>query len=188
VGVTHVFCALTPVRPQRASPLGRELRALPSATGSPLSRLRYVQLGRWVVIDQLKRDWVGLPRRMPTLNSAYLLFSATVTVPEADAEYRFPQSLLLDMRTRMSADADHVWGHCWGYPGSQAPDAFERYFLDSRLLTGMHHFDYGDAPRDCVGRALDLHKRFTRFALDHQGWHDAQLQTAYLEESRWWPS
>jgi hypothetical protein len=186
-GVTHVFSALTPVRPGHVSPLGRELRAFGPAEKSPLSQLRYLQLGRWVVVDQLKSDWPGRPRRMPSLNSAYLLFTATVTVPETDARYRFPEALLEDMRTHMAATADRVWSHCWGYPGTMAPDDFAQYFIDSRLRTGIHHFDYADAPVDCIRRALAVQERLTQFALEHQGLDGAKLKAAYLRESRSWP-
>jgi hypothetical protein len=188
VGVTHVFTALTAVRPFHASQLGRELRVLAPAQGSPLAQLRYLQLGRWVVIDQLKSDWIGLPRRMPTLKSAYLLFTATVTVPETDADYRFPGSLLANMRTDMGAAADKVWSHCWGYPGSQAPADFDRYFVESRILTGMHHFDYGDATVETVRDALQVHAKFASFAQTNQGQVGVKLQDAYLKASRSWPS
>jgi hypothetical protein len=184
--VSHVVVTLTPIRAGHASLLGRKLRGLRGGHSSPLAHLRYVQFGRWMVIDQLKTDWPGTPRPNPELKSEYLLFSAVVTVPADDRDYTFPDSFWEDVRTLIPCVADVVWGHCMGYPGTAGPADFKRYFADSRLRTGIHHFGYEGAEVDDIRRALQVRDRFVAFALDHQHDLGADLKAAYLRESAGW--
>jgi hypothetical protein len=184
-GDSRVFTALTAIRPGHVGPLGQTLRALPPGEQSPLAKLPHVHFARWVVIDQLKTDWPGSPRRTPRLNSAYLLFTASLTVPRGGA-YRFPQDFIGDIHTTMGDVVDEVWGHCMGYPGRQGRDDFTDYFMTSRVRTGIHHFGYRGATVDEVRRALTLRSRFADFALRHQGESGEALWRAYCEESATW--
>jgi hypothetical protein len=87
----------------------------------------------------------------------------------------------------MTDAAECVWRHCWGYPGADSPVEFRRYFLASRLKTGIDHFGYGDAPVERVRDALEIRSAFMKFALVHQ-LAGKELQDAYVRESKTWPS
>jgi hypothetical protein len=182
---SRVFTMLAAIRPGHAAALGHTLREFPVDDKSPLARVPHVHVARWVVIDQLKTDWPGAPRRPPRLNSAYLLFSASLTVP-GDSGYRFPHTFVSDIRTQMGDAANEVWGHCMGYPGTQGRDDFIDYFLSSRVRTGIHQFGYPGATVDEVRCALETRRAFAEFALTHRGESGEALQTAYLEESAKW--
>jgi hypothetical protein len=183
----RVFTMLAAIRPDHAEVLSRTLRELPVDEASPLAKLPQVHVARWVVIDQLKTDWPGAPRRTPRLNSAYLLFSASLTAPRG-GRYRFPKLFVEDIRTKMGDAADEVWGHCMGYPGTQGRDDFMDYFLSGRVRTGIHQFGYPGATVDEVRCALKLRTGFTEFALEHQLESGKDLKDAYLKESAKWCS
>jgi hypothetical protein len=181
---SHVFTMLTAIRPGHEAILGRTLRELP-VDASPLAALPDVHVARWVVIDQLKTGWAGGPRRTPRLNSAYLLFSATLAAPRGSG-YRFPETFVNDIRTRMGDAANDVWGHCMGYPGTRGRDDFIDYFLSSRVHTGIHQFGYPGWSVDDVRCALNIRRAFAEFALTHQGEPAEALKDAYLQESAKW--
>ena len=186
-GDSRVFTMLAAIRPGHEATLGHTLRELPVDDKSPLAKLRHVHVARWVVLDQLKTDWRGAPRRAPRLNSAYLLFSATLTVPR-ESGYRFPQTFVNDIRSEMTRAADEVWGHCMGYPGTQGRDDFVEYFLNSRVRTGIHQFGYPGVTVDDVRCALKIRAGFAQFALTHRGESGEALKKAYIEESAKWCS
>jgi hypothetical protein len=186
-GSSRVFTMLAAIRPDHVATLGRFLRELALDVESPLAKLPHVHGARWVVIDQLKMDWPGAPRTPPRLNSAYLLFTASLTIPRGSG-YRFPQAFVNDIRRKMGDVADEVWGHCMGYPGTQGRDDFLDYFLSSRLRTGIHLFGYPGATVDDVRCALKVRSGFAEFALTHQREAGAALQREYLEESAKWCS
>src|SRR4051812_2439373 len=163
-------CAVTTlsaVEPRDVCPLRETLKSYRDGP-SPLARLDDVHFARWVVIDELKTDFPGAPRRRPRLKSAYLLFDATVTIP-AGRRADFPEVFFADIWACLPAAAHAVWGHCVGYPGAAGRDAFVAYLMAARLPTAVHRFGYPGATVDDVRRALKLRDDFARFALDHQG-------------------
>jgi hypothetical protein len=184
---SQVFTMLAAIRHFHEATLGDTLRELPVGEKSPLAKLPHVHLARWLVIDQLKTDWPGAPRRTPRLNSAYLLFSASLAVPRHSG-YRFPRTFVNDIRTEISDTADEIWGHCMGYPGTKGREDFVDYFLSSRVHTGIHQFGYPGVTVDDVRCALKIRSRFADFALTHQGESGEPLKMAYLEESVDWCS
>jgi hypothetical protein len=197
-GRSYALTLLTPVRTGAEADLAARIRALGIGEESPLARLPYVHVARWVVIDQLKTDWAGAPDPPPRLKSHYLLFTASLTAPAEEnvtpaanryAE-RLPESFLHELRSRIPAEADAIWGHCLHYPGISDAEAFVRYLARSQLETSLFYVGYPDVTVDEVRQALAARDKLVAFARDHQGESDAaRLQQAYLEESpTWFPS
>jgi hypothetical protein len=195
-GRSYVITLLTPIMPGSEAALREHLEGL-SSDESPLAKLPYVHVGRWVVIDQLKMGWEGAPSRPSRLKSQYLLFTASITVP-AEAEVsreeryiqRLPESFLHELRARIPEEVDAIWKHCRGYPGTSNPEHFVRYLADARLESSLVYTGYPDVTVDEVRQALAARERLVAFARDHQGQRDAaELQKAYLKESStWFPS
>ncbi len=187
-GRSYAFTLLTPIRRGHEADLAAHLKGLSTGEESPLARLPYVHVGRWMVIDQLKMGWPGAPRRPARLQSQYLLFSATVTAPDEDTYADdLPESFLRELATRIPDEAEAIWGHCVGYPGSASVDAFVRYLSTSRLETSLFYVGYPDVTVQQVRQALATRDRLVDFVRDHQNERDpAQLQRAYLQESATW--
>jgi hypothetical protein len=197
-GRSYALTLLTPVRSGETPALAAYLRGLGVGDKSPLSRFPYIHFARWVVIDQLKTDWPGAPVPAPRLKSEYLLFTASLTGPveahvtPSSERYveRLPESLLYELRTKMPAEAEAIWGHCLGYPGLSDPEAFVGYLARSQLDTSLFHVGYPDVTVDDVRQALAARDGLVGFVRDHQREQSAErLQQAYVEEApAWFPS
>jgi hypothetical protein len=194
-GRSYAVTLLTPVRPEAARDLAAHLRGLARGADSPLAKLPYVHFARWLVIEQLKTDWPGAPVPPPRLQSPYLLFTVSLTAPDEEHvraredQYveRLPESFLHELRARIPAEVDAIWGHCFGYPGTGDAEAFVRYLAQSQIETALFHVGYPDVTVDEVRRALRLREQFIDFARDHQDERDpSRLQQAYLQESPTW--
>ena len=186
-GSSYAVTLLTPVQRGAESRLAEHLRGLGIGAESPLARLPSVHFARWLMIDQLRSDWPGAPSPPPRLNSQYLLFTASLTAPGPREAERLPGAFLDELRTRIPAAADAIWGHCVGYPGTSEPEAFVRYLAASQLETSLFHVGYADVTVDEVRHALGVRDKLVAFARDHQGQQDmAELQRAYLGESATW--
>ena len=196
-GRSYVVTLLTPITPGAEADLAAYLAGLCSDE-SPLAKLPYVHFGRWVVVDRLRTDYPGAPSRPSRLKSQYLLFTATITAPaeehvsppEERYGERLPESFLHELRARIPDDADAIWGHCLGYPGSSDADRFVRYLAAGQLKGSFVYTGYRDVTVDEVRRALAARDGLVAFARSHQDERDAaHLQRAYLEESStWFPS
>ncbi|MDQ6724698.1 MAG: hypothetical protein M3066_00755 [Actinomycetota bacterium] len=186
-GRSYAFTSLTPIRTGRAHVLAEHLRDLPTGGRSPLARLDHVHLGRWLVLDDLKMTWPGAPRDPTRLRSDYLLFTASVTAPDSRYAEGLPGNFLADLATRVPSEADAIWTHCVGYPGSAAVDAFVAYLARSQLDTLLFHVGYPDTTVAEVRHALAARDGLVNFVRTHQDETDpARLQHAYLEESSTW--
>jgi len=193
-GRAYAITLMTPIKPGSEAALVAHLAGLGTGEDSPLARMSHLHFGRWVVIDQLLTGWPGAPDPPPRLKSGYLLFTACVTAPdEADipaaqryAE-RLPGAFFDEIRECIAADADAVWGHCFGYPGADDKATFVNYLARSQIETSLFHVGYPDATRDDVRNALAARARLIDFARLHQGQADAAgLQAADVQESRTW--
>lgn len=192
---SYALTLLTPIRPGAEADLAAHIGGLGIGEKSPLAKLPHVHFARWVVIDQLKTDWPGAPSPPPRLKSQYLLFTASVTAPaeenvtppEKRYAERLPESFLYELRARIPADVEAIWGHCLGYPRGSDADTFVRYLAGSQLDTSLFHVGYPDVTVDEVRQALAARDKLVAFARDHQSERDAErLQQAYLRESPTW--
>jgi len=185
-----VFTSLTPIRGGQEEGLVAQLGNLPMGRESPLARLQYVHLGRWLVIDHLKTEWTGAPRDPTRLRSKYLLFTANVTAPDKSKYGKnLPSSFLRELAGQIPDDADAIWGNCVGYPGSASVEKFVTYLMKSQLDTLLFYVGYPNKTVEEVKRALATQDRLLTFARRHQDENDpARLQEAYLEESATWLS
>ena len=188
-GRSYAFTSLTPIRPGREGDLAEHLKGLGLGRESPLAQLEHVHFGRWLVIDRLRMSWPGAPRRPTRLRSAYLLFSASLTGPgSGDYAKDLPDSFLRELAAQIPGEADAIWAHCVGYPGSTAVDEFVAYLSQSQLDTLLFYVGYPNVTVEHVNRALAARDGLVAFARSHQDEDDpARLQKAYLEESaKWW--
>jgi hypothetical protein len=103
----------------------------------------------------------------------YLLFTSTFNGKLG--------SYLEELRVRLGADADRVWGHCVGYPGHGDPVRFPRYLRHNRLPNHLWYPAY-QATVPEIRTALDLRNRYIAFAQRAQGMCDKQLREAYIED------
>ncbi len=187
-GWSYYFTSLTPVQEGHEHNLAVQLRGLPTGRGSPLSRLDDVHLGRWLVFDDLKKMGLpGEPAHTTHLRSAYLLFTAIVTAPDDHSADALPGSLIREIAARIPDDADAVWGHCVGYPGTSPVEPFVAYLARSQLDTLLFHVGYPNVTVEHVHQAIAARDGLVGFIRKHQDEKDpAKLQQAYLEESATW--
>jgi len=186
-GRSYAFTSLTPVVAGRSHSLAAHLRDLPIGRDSPLASLEYVHLGRWMVIDRLKVDWPGAPRRPTRLRSDYLLFTASMTAPDDANAAQFPDCFLRELAAKVPAQVDAIWRHCVGYPGVASVETFLEYLGKSQLDTVLFHVGYPNATVQHVHDALAARDGLVGFVRRHQHETDpAVLQRAYIEESSTW--
>ena len=128
------------------------LDGLSQRTGeSPFAAIPEIHFARWVIVPAL-RDRHG--RLMIELGS-YLLFCS-----EFDGSVR---RHLSTVRSRLTAEADAVWGNCTGYPGAGS-NRFGRYLLRHRIRPGYSIIAYPDASVAQVRESLALRDRLAHFA------------------------
>jgi hypothetical protein len=125
-----------------------------------------ILFARWVVIDRLRTDWPGAPRRPSSLNSSYLLFSADLTAPASRAD-ALPESFFRDLADRIPRQCAEVWGKCRGFPGTADVEKFVDYFKRSQIDMGLYYAAFPDATPDDIARAIEVRKKFTEFAVAH---------------------
>jgi hypothetical protein len=180
-GRSYALTVVTPIRPGQSAALAREIGLLGLGTASPLAQLPHVHFGRWLVIDKLKTDWKGAPRRPSQLKSEYLLFSASLTAPGPKDGY--PETFLRELATAIPEVAGALWRHCEGYPGlADPPDAFVRYLAKSRVKTHYFYVGYADVTVNDVRGALADRDALIEFASHPSRQHmdPAQLQREYV--------
>jgi hypothetical protein len=170
VGKAYFFLALTAILPGRAEALREHLESLPTGSDSPLARVGRVHFGRWVIVSRL----VKLGPVEEQLANEYLLFAAEVDGP-LDA-------FLDALRERMAEDADTVWGHCVGYPGSGDREGFHRWLRHNQIDAQLPFAAYPEATLPEVLEALELRERLTAFAVAAQGLDADALNEAYRRE------
>lgn len=166
-GCSYAVTVLTPIEPGQTEALRDVLASFPLGTGSPLHTVPDVHFARWVVIDQLRTDWPGIPKRPSRLNSAYLLFSADLTAPANRAD-GLPETFFRELAKQIPAESTEVWGKCRGFPGVADIDAFVDYMTRSQIHMGLYYAAFPDTTPDEITRALKLREEFAQFVLKHQ--------------------
>ena len=172
VGQAYTFMALTAIAPGRSESLRGHLESLPSAAESPFAKLDQTHFARFVIIPQLV-DLGPPPATRDTLKNEYLLFSADF---DGSLE-RFLDGVCI----AMAAEADTIWGHCVGYPGTSDRAAFERYMRHNQIDTTFPFAAYPHATVADVREALELRGRLTDFAIRAQSMDSASLHEAYRQ-------
>lgn len=169
-GRAGTLTVLTPIRPGHEEALREELLKLRQREESPFVRLEETHFARWVIIDELGHE-AGSEHR-EVLKCRYLLFTALID----GAPDRYLERLCAQMRP----EADDIWNHCAGYPGTLDPAAFKAYFKHNQIDATLFFAAYPDASRPDVLRCLRLREQLIEFAVTHQGLQAEPLHQAYL--------
>jgi hypothetical protein len=173
VGQAYAYMALTAIVPGRSGELREHLEALPLGADSPLAKLENVHFGRWLIIPHLV--YQGPPQEPgDELKNEYLMFSA-----DFDGEL---EPFLDAVATKMSAEADAIWSHCVGYPGTSDAEAFKRYMRHNQIPTSMPVGAYAEHPLPEVREALALRARLIDLAVRAQTLDADALREAYRRE------
>lgn len=166
-GCSYAVTVLTPIKPGQTKALRDVLAAFPLEADSPLHTVPDVHFARWVVIDQVRTNWLGAPKRPSRLNSAYLLFSADLTAPANRAD-GLPETFFRDLARRIPGPSEEVWGKCRGFPGVRPVDDFVEYLLRSQIDMGLYYAAFPDATPVEIERALIIRRELAQFVLEHQ--------------------
>lgn len=172
-GTAHALSILSPIADGRAPALRGALEGLGQGGASPLARLPGTHLARWVLIPELDfEDFApeGEEHRPPV----YLLF--TSTFDGADDEH------LAAICAKLPQEADAVWSHCRGYPGTEDPARFADYMRRHRIRTNLFASAYADADLAEILEALRLRRRLIRFAVSVEGLDPEALRSAFRRE------
>ena len=157
-GQATALTVLTPIVPGREGDLRAVLEALPTGSASPLARVPRTHVARFAIIDRLVEDDVP---RQDRLRFQYLLFSSSL---DGDVE-----SYLTDICTHMPDEADAIWSHCSGYPGSAEAARFRRFVLDHRITSSFFFSAYPEATVHDVRTARVLREQLLAFVLGARG-------------------
>ena len=166
-GNSYAVTVVTPIMPNEADALRRTLQGFRPGIDSPLAVIPNVQFARWLVIDQLRTNWPHAPRRPSALRSEYLLFSADLTAPAAQAA-SLPKSFFRDLANHMRDECDEVWGRCRGFPGAGNVERFVDYLVSSQIKIGLYYARFPNLTPDEIARVVGLRDRFAQFVCDHQ--------------------
>jgi hypothetical protein len=170
-GQARTLTILAPIQPGQENHLADELADLPLGDGSPLARVPGTHFARWVVIDE--PVYSGRPQRRDTWRTARLLFTSNFDGPLND--------YLESLRLGLGADADALFRHCIGYPGSADAQAWTAWMYAHKVATAMFFAAYGEQTVDEVKRNVELRGRLIAFALEAQELEPMQLQARFLE-------
>ncbi len=173
IGQAYTFMALTAILPGRTDSLREHVESLGVGAESPFARLEQTHFARFVIIPQLI-DLGPPPATRDTLKNEYLLFSTDFDGPL--------ERFLNGLCEGMAEEADRVWGHCVGYPGTADRAAFERYMRHNQIDTTFPFAAYPDATVAEVREALELRTRLIDFAIRAQAMDPASLHEAYRQE------
>ena len=165
-----MFSAITP---GQSPALAAYLDTWRDGQASPLARIRQLHCSRVHILDELV--YQGEPQIPEPLNSSYLIFTASFDGGLAE--------FLDDLIAEMPAEADAMWGHCVGYPGTADDTAFKAWIRHNQI---DNHYFLGHYPwatvRD-VRQGLEQREQVATFAAKAQKMDDpAALQKAFLAE------
>jgi hypothetical protein len=172
-GQAYALTVLTPVLDGHQEPLAEYLDALGDGDGSPLARVPGTHIARWVIIPDVKYQGAG-QRRRDHLNAPRLLFSSNF-----DGD---PGAYLERLRSGMGEEADAIWGHCAGYPGSGDAVGFVAYMRAHQLEAALFFAAYGDQTVADVRHNVAQRRQLIDFAIGAQGLDAAELQQRFLKE------
>jgi hypothetical protein len=170
-GQAHALTLMIPVDPAKVSDLATLLDTLPGGDESPLARVPGTQFARWVVLDQLV--YQGPPQKRDPWDVPRLMFTSNFDGPLE----RYVEGL----RTGLGKDADRIFGHCQGYPGSGGAQAWAAWVMSCRIPSALFFAAYGDQTVQQVRTNLDQRTKLIAFALEAQGLPPEQLKARFME-------
>ena len=172
-GQAYSLTVLTPITNGQETTLARYLNTLAPGDASPLAGVRGTHFARWVVIDDVIHEGSQEGER-GHLKHARLLFTSNF---DGDRD-----PYLEALRTGLGDDADTIWGHCIGYPGSRDPLAFAAYLRHHQVDSSLFFAAYGDRTVEQVKRSLAVRTQLIAFALGAQGLGGTELKAAFMNE------
>jgi hypothetical protein len=172
-GHAYSLTVLTPIADAQESALAQYLDGLGLAQESPLAAVQGTHFARWVVIDDVIYEGPDQGDR-DHLAHARLLFTSNF-----DGE-RDPY--LEALRTGLGSQADAIWSHCIGFPGSSDSEAFARYLRAHQVDSSLFFAAYGDRTVHDVTRSLAVRAQLIDFALRAQGLGAVELKAAFSRE------
>ncbi len=170
-GQTYALTSFFPIKPGEEMALELVLAELPLGEESPLARLKQLHCSRLHILNELV--YQGAPQEPEPLRSRYFIFTASF---DGDLD-RF----LDDICDELPAEADSIWGHCVGFPGTSDPLEFKRYVKHNQI---HNHYFIGPYPESTVREVQDglaLRKQVAEFAAEMQGMPAAAMQDRFVE-------
>jgi hypothetical protein len=170
VGTAYGLTIFTPIVAGREDELRAHLEGLPQGADSALARLEQLHTSRLQIFDHLVHQGAG--QKPDRLKSNYFVFTASF---DGDLD-----DFLEAICERLAPEADALWGHCAGYPGTSDRAAFKRYIADHQVHTNLFASAYPKASVSRVRDSLALRERVVDFAADAQGLDAAALKERFL--------
>jgi hypothetical protein len=161
---------LAPIADGRAEEVCAVVEALPSGAQSPFARVFGTHVARLTVVAALEDRKLDPD---PSTGS-FLLFATDL---EGDAAAHLER-----LRNGFGHEADRIWGHCAGYPGTRRARAFRDWMLAHRIPTGFSVVPYPRASVQEVRDALAARRRLVEFALRARAMDDDTLKSEWLRE------
>jgi hypothetical protein len=167
-GKAYGLTSLFPILPGHVDELEAHLNAL-DVNDSPLARLPKLHLSRLHVIRGLV--YQGPPQVPETLDNDYLIFTVSI---DGDID-----SFLRDLASVLGTDADAIFSHTVGFPGTGDSGAFARWALEHKRNNGylVSPWPFETVPR--IHEALRVQEGFGELAFRSAELSDAELQAEF---------
>jgi hypothetical protein len=163
-GITSFF----PILPGHTDELDAHLSGL-DVNNSPLARLPQLHMSRLHVIRDLV--YQGPPQIRETLDKDYLIFTASI-----DGD---PDAFLRDVARLLGPDADAIFSHTVGFPGTADPGAFATWAFSHKKDNGylVSPWPFETVPR--IHEALRVQGGFGDLVSRSGELSDAELQAEF---------
>jgi hypothetical protein len=167
-GKAYGLTSLFPIKPGHTDELEAHLNAL-VPDESPLGRLPQLHMSRLHIIRGLV--YQGPPQVPETLDNDYLIFTVSI---DGDID-----SFLRDLASVLGPDADAIFSHTVGFPGTGDSGAFARWALGHKRNNGylVSPWPFETVPR--IHEALRVQEGFGELAFRSAELSDAELQAEF---------
>ncbi|MGH9222961.1 MAG: hypothetical protein ACRD2W_04085 [Acidimicrobiales bacterium] len=171
-GQAYGLTMFSAIMPGQSEALAAYIDTWEDGQASPLARIRRLHCSRVHILDELV--YQGEPQVPEPLNSSYLIFTASF-----DGGL---DEFLDDLIAEMPGEADALWGHCVGYPGTADGGELKRWTRHNQI--DNHYFlgHYPSATVRDVRQGLEQRRRVAKFAAGAQGMDAATLQQEFRAE------